>query len=126
MIKKTILAIDDSLIVLKQLKSVLERNYNFKGASSGLAALKILDAERIDLVLLDLEMPIMDGFATLEAMKQRESMKNIPVVILTGNSQKQKVIKGIISGVAGYIVKPVDSEMLLKKLGDILDEDEAW
>jgi CheY-like chemotaxis protein len=126
MIKKTILAIDDSLIVLKQLKSILERTYNFKGVSSGLAALKVLDAERIDLVLLDLEMPIMDGFATLEAMRQRENMKDIPVVILTGNSQKQKVIKGITSGVAGYIVKPVDSEMLLKKLGDILGEDVFW
>ena len=53
-------------------------------------------------------------------------MKDVPVVILTGNSQKQKVIKGITSGVAGYIVKPVDSEMLLKKLGDILGEDTFW
>ena len=126
MMKKKILAIDDSAIALKQLQNILEKKFDFVGVTSGLAGLKRLDTEEFDLVLLDLEMPIMDGFATLEAMKQRENMKDVPVVILTGNSQKQKVIKGITSGVAGYIVKPVDSEMLLKKLGDILGEDTFW
>ncbi|MBQ9767116.1 MAG: response regulator [Lachnospiraceae bacterium] len=124
MLQQKILAIDDSVIVIKQLQSILEREYYFKGVTSGLAALKILDTEPVDLVLLDLEMPVMDGFATLTAIRQREHLKELPIVILTGNNHKQKVIKGITSGVAGYIVKPADSELLLEKIRNALKRNE--
>ena len=124
MLRQKILAIDDSVIVIKQLQSILEREYSFKGVTSGLAALKILDNESVDLVLLDLEMPVMDGFGTLAAIRQREHLKELPVIILTGNNHKQKVIKGITSGVAGYIVKPADSELLLEKIRNIFKRNE--
>ncbi|MBP3616634.1 MAG: response regulator [Lachnospiraceae bacterium] len=116
MLKKKILAIDDSAIVLKQLQNILDKKFDFVGVTSGLAALKRLDNEVFDLVLLDLEMPVMDGFATLTSIRQREVLKDIPIIILTGTRHKQKVIKGITSGVAGYIVKPADSEQLLAKI----------
>lgn len=124
MLQQKILAIDDSVIVIKQLQSILEREYHFKGVTSGLAALKILDNEAVDLVLLDLEMPVMDGFATLTAIRQREHLKELPIVILTGNNHKQKVIKGITSGVAGYVVKPADSELLMEKIRNVLKRNE--
>lgn len=116
MIKRRILAIDDSAIALKQLQNILEKKFDFVGVTSGLAGLKKLDAEPFDLVLLDIEMPVMDGFATLASIRQRESLKDIPVIILTGTRHKQKVIKGITSGVHGYIVKPADSEQLILKI----------
>lgn len=115
--KRRILAIDDSIIAIKQLQNILERMYEFKGVTSGLAALKYLeDDQKVDLILLDLEMPIMDGFATLTAIHQRDRFKDIPVIILTGNSHKPKVIRGITSGAVGYIVKPADSEQLMEKI----------
>lgn len=120
MIKQKILAIDDSAIVIKQLQNVLGQKYDFVGVTSGLAGLKRLDTEEFDLVLLDLEMPVMDGFATLASIRQREKLKDIPIVILTGTRHKQKVIKGITSGVAGYIVKPANSEQLIGKISAIL------
>lgn len=116
MLKKKILAIDDSAIALKQLQNILERQFEFVGVTSGLAGLKRLDNEVFDLVLLDIEMPVMDGFATLTSIRQREALKDLPIIILTGTRHKQKVIKGITSGVAGYIVKPADSEQLLMKI----------
>jgi len=116
MMKKKILAIDDSVIALKQLQNILEKKFEFVGATSGLAGLKRLDAEEFDLVLLDIEMPVMDGFATLTAIRQREALKDLPIIILTGTRHKQKVIKGITSGVHGYVVKPADSEMLVSKI----------
>lgn len=116
MLKKRILAIDDSAIALKQLQNILEREFEFVGVTSGLAGLKRLDNEVFDLVLLDIEMPVMDGFATLTSIRQRETLKDIPIIILTGTRHKQKVIKGITSGVAGYIVKPANSEQLLMKI----------
>ncbi|MBQ3028287.1 MAG: response regulator [Lachnospiraceae bacterium] len=116
MIKRRILAIDDSAIALKQLQNILEKKFDFVGVTSGLAGLKKLDAEPFDLVLLDIEMPVMDGFATLTSIRQRESLKDIPIIILTGTRHKQKVIKGITSGVHGYIVKPADSEQLILKI----------
>ena len=116
MVKKKILAIDDSVIALKQLQNILEKKFEFAGATSGLAGLKRLDSEHFDLVLLDIEMPVMDGFATLTSIRQRESLKDIPIIILTGTRHKDKVIKGITSGVHGYVVKPADSELLISKI----------
>lgn len=116
MTKKRILAIDDSAIVIKQLQNILGQKYEFEGATSGLAGLKRLDTVAFDLVLLDLEMPVMDGFATLASIRQRDNLKDLPIIILTGTRQKQKVIKGVTSGVAGYIVKPANSEQLIAKI----------
>lgn len=116
MTKKRILAIDDSAIVIKQLQNILGQKYEFEGATSGLAGLKRLDTVAFDLVLLDLEMPVMDGFATLASIRQRDNLKELPIIILTGTRQKQKVIKGVTSGVAGYIVKPANSEQLIAKI----------
>ena len=116
MMKKKILAIDDSVIALKQLQNILEKKFEFVGATSGLAGLKRLDAEEFDLVLLDIEMPVMDGFATLTSIRQREKLRDLPIITLTGTRHKEKVVKGITSGVAGYIVKPADSEQLVAKI----------
>lgn len=116
MVKKRILAIDDSIIALKQLQNILEKKFEFAGATSGLAGLKRLDSETFDLVLLDIEMPVMDGFATLTSIRQRERLKDLPIIILTGTRHKDKVIKGITSGVHGYVVKPADSELLISKI----------
>lgn len=116
MTKKRILAIDDSAIVIKQLQNILGQKYEFEGATSGLAGLKRLDTVAFDLVLLDLEMPVMDGFATLASIRQRDNLKELPIIILTGTRHKQKVIKGVTSGVAGYIVKPANSEQLIAKI----------
>ena len=116
MMKKKILAIDDSAIALKQLQNILEKKFDFVGVTSGLAGLKRLDTEEFDLVLLDIEMPVMDGFATLTSIRQREKLKDLPIIILTGTRHKDKVIRGITSGVHGYIVKPVDSEQLVLKI----------
>lgn len=122
MIKRKVLAIDDSVIALKQLQNILEAKYEFAGVTSGLAGLKRLDAEEFDLILLDIEMPVMDGFATLSSIRQRDKLKDLPVIILTGTRHKDKVIKGITSGVSGYIVKPAKSEQLLAKIEAALEE----
>lgn len=120
MIKKRILAIDDSAIALKQLQNILDKEFEFVGVTSGLAGLKRLDNEVFDLVLLDIEMPVMDGFATLTSIRQRENLRDLPIIILTGTRHKEKVVKGITSGVAGYIVKPADSEQLVAKIESAL------
>lgn len=120
MLKKKILAIDDSVIALKQLQNILEDKYEFVGVTGGLAGLKRLDNEAFDLVLLDIEMPVMDGFATLTSIRQRETLRDLPIIILTGTRHKEKVIKGITSGVEGYIVKPANSEQLLAKIESVL------
>ncbi|MBQ8799427.1 MAG: response regulator [Lachnospiraceae bacterium] len=121
MLKKKILAIDDSAIALKQLQNILESKYDFVGVTGGLAGLKRLDNEAFDLVLLDIEMPVMDGFATLTSIRQRMNLRDLPIIFLTGTRHKEKVIKGITSGVEGYIVKPANSEQLLAKIDAVLN-----
>lgn len=122
--QRKILAIDDSIIVLKQLQNILESRYSFQGVTSGINALKILDNERIDLVLLDLQMPVMDGFSVLTAIRQREKLKDLPVIILTMDGHKDKVVQGILSGVAGYVVKPVNSTQLIERIEKCMDTGE--
>ncbi len=123
--QKKILAIDDSIIVLKQLQNILESQYEFQSTTSGINGLKILDNEKIDLVLLDLQMPVMDGFAVLTAIRQREKLKTLPVIILTMDGRKDKVVQGILSGVSGYVVKPVNSAQLLDRIEKclVMEED---
>ncbi len=122
--QKKILAIDDSIIVLKQLQSILEPQYEFQSATSGINGLKILDNEKIDLVLLDVQMPEMDGFEVLTEIRKREKHKDLPVIILTMDGHKEKVVQGILSGVAGYVVKPVHSIQLLERIEKCLGKEE--
>ncbi|MDD6035425.1 MAG: response regulator [Lachnospiraceae bacterium] len=124
MVRKRILAIDDSVVTLKQLQNILEKKYDLVTAASGVSGLKHLDNELFDLVLLDLEMPVMDGFATLTTIRQRDYLKDIPVIILTGTRNKQDVLRGITNGVIGYIVKPINSQMLLEKIELCFGEEE--
>jgi two-component system, chemotaxis family, chemotaxis protein CheY len=74
----------------------------------------------IDLVISDWEMPKMDGLALLKKIRQNESIKNIPFIILTANDKKEHVLKAVQAGIDNYIVKPVDPETLQVKINQTL------
>ena len=117
--KKRIVAVDDSNVVLKTLKNVLdEEGYEFHPFSTGTRALEYLEQrERIpDLIILDIEMPIMNGYDVLARIKKIPHLRHIPVIFLTSNNQKKEVMKAVTDGVKDYVVKPIDKEVLVKKL----------
>lgn len=103
---ETILIVEDSLLQAQALERILEGAYQVQLCSEGRQALKAVEQLRPSLILLDIIMPGMDGFAVLEALKQNERVKDIPVILITGLSDTKNEEKGLLLGAVDYIIKP--------------------
>jgi two-component system, chemotaxis family, chemotaxis protein CheY len=109
-----ILLIDDSSVIRLMLKSLLKQ-YNFTEiveANSGLQGIELIKKGPIDLILLDLHMPEMDGLEVLQALKKNPDWKNIPVIIVSSDSEKETIGEGMKLGAVSYITKPFRNEGL--------------
>jgi two-component system, sensor histidine kinase and response regulator len=114
-----ILLVDDREDNLTSMEVVLEKEgYTFSKATSGKDALKILlKEEDFSLILLDVKMPIMDGYETAELIYQREKLKNIPIIFITAHDYEEtKVFKGYQIGAVDYIRKPFNPQILRSKV----------
>ena len=109
---KSILIVDDNLVSLKQISAQLAKNYDVSLAKSGELALQICAQEKPDLILLDVEMPEMDGFATLARLKADPQLTHIPVIFLTGNHDAATEVKCLESGAIDFITKPANIDIL--------------
>jgi putative two-component system response regulator len=109
---KSILIVDDNLVSLKQISAQLTQVYEVSLAKSGELALRICAQERPDLILLDVEMPGMDGFETISRLKDDPRLKDIPVIFLTGNNDSATEVKCLESGAMDFIAKPANSDIL--------------
>lgn len=104
--KRTILAVDDENDILLILKTSLKDDFTVETASSGAEALAKIDAKVPDLVILDMMMPEMDGMAVLEEIRRNSSSAAVPVIFLTGVSDKKKIKEALNKGTQYYIIKP--------------------
>lgn len=118
--KKKIMLVDDSALLLRSMKSMLEKYYDISLAKSGEQALKMIPRENPDLVLLDYEMEGMDGRCTFEAMKEDEDMQLIPVVFLTSVADRKSIYSVLKSRPDGYILKPPDKEKIMETIEEVL------
>ena len=107
--RNTVLVVDDQEINVDILSSMLEDTYNVHSAFNGQEALEILDKADVDLVFLDLQMPVMDGFETLENIKKDNRFRNLPVIFLTSETDSFSEARGLTLGAVDYIRKPYDS-----------------
>ena len=119
--KKCILAVDDAAFILSRITDGLEKHYNMITVNSGARALKYLDKNKPDLILLDIRMPIRDGFEILREIRSMEDRADIPVIMLTAMEDKQSVMKGIELGVCDYVLKPFTPDDLLARVQRILN-----
>lgn len=122
---KKVMVVDDSAIMLRSMKSILERHYKICLAKSGEKALKMIPEEQPDVILLDYEMEGMDGKATFEIIRSDERMKHIPVIFLTGVSEREKICSVLKSRPNGYILKPPDEQLILDTIEKALNEVQA-
>ncbi len=111
---KCILVVDDDEMNLKRTKMILEKHYEVILAKSGERALDLLKTERVDLILLDIEMPGMNGIETFGRLKGRYDQ--IPVIFLTASGDEDDVLSAIKLGAANYIKKPFLPRDLLKRI----------
>ena len=115
--KNTVLIVDDNPNNLKVVAGVLkEEGYDFRMAKSGAQALKVLEKIKPDLILLDIQMPEMDGFETCKRIKADESNEAIPVIYLTANTDTESINKAFKSGGVDFVTKPFNSEELLARI----------
>lgn len=119
----TVLLVDDRPENLVALAAILEPlGHRLLRATSGQEALRHLLAEEVDLILLDVRMPGMDGFETARQIKERERTSDIPIVFLTAyGDDASAVAAGISSGAVDYLAKPVDATLLRAKAQVLID-----
>jgi DNA-binding NtrC family response regulator len=109
-----IMLVDDEEGFLSTTKNVLERKgINVTTAMSGSEALEKLTQEKIDVVILDVKMPGMDGVSALKAIKGRYS--SVEVIMLTGHGTVESALEGLRSGASDYLTKPIDIDELVAK-----------
>ncbi|MDD6070414.1 MAG: response regulator [Clostridiales bacterium] len=111
-----ILAIDDNTVNLATLEQELKDKYEVIPMISGRRAIKYLYCEKVDLILLDVQMPVMDGVETLREIRNMENGITVPVIFLTAMKDKDTVIEGSKLGIMDYITKPFDVEDLTSRI----------
>lgn len=113
--KNRILLVDDSIKNLQVVMSIL-KEYNVIYAQGGEKALELLKNDTFDLILLDVIMPGLDGYAVCKEIKSNEKTKNIPVIFLTVKDEEKDILKGFDLGAIDYIVKPFHAQVLIRKV----------
>lgn len=119
-VRRKIMIVDDSAMLLRSVKASLDKEYTVYVATSGEQALTMVSKRQPDLILLDYEMPGMDGKMTYEILKSQDETKDIPVVFLTSMSDKEHIYSILETRPAGYILKPPDRDRLFQTIEDVL------
>ena len=114
---KKILVVDDEPVIVENLEANLkERGYEVLTAGNGKAGLKEAQSKAPDLILLDVNMPKMDGFKVLEELKKNKKTRDIPVIMLTAEKTQDDIIRGIQGNAEKYLTKPFQTEQVLKEV----------
>lgn len=121
-LKKRVMVIDDNPLLLRNMKHLLEKRYQVFIATSGEKALEFIPKKKPDIILLDYEMPGMDGRETFMKIKENPDTRNIPVLFLTGISDKAHIYAALELEPAGYILKPAAEEKLFSQIEQALIE----
>lgn len=111
--RKHVLVVDDDPMMLKVIKEHLHDKYDVATAVSGKIAQKFLETKKTNLVLLDYEMPVENGAEVLTKIRENPLLEDLPVLFLTGITDKDKVRQALMLKPQGYLLKPIDKEKLL-------------
>ncbi len=120
--KPTILVVDDMTTTLLLLHDLLKDTYEVKIAKSGTKALEILESPNdIDLILLDIEMPDINGYEVCKRIKNNETIKNIPIIFITGRTSQEDEEYGLNLGAIDYITKPFNKAIVKLRIKNYLN-----
>ncbi len=129
--KRSLLIVDDQVANIRLLAAVLEDSYALFIATTGEKALEIAEKRDIDLVLLDVVMPGMDGYEACRRLKSNEKTKDIPVIFVTAMNDVEDETRGFDVGGVDFITKPfsppkvrarIETYLELKRMRDLLEE----
>ncbi len=118
------LVVDDFSTMRRIVRGLLKEMgcHNVAEAEDGAAALGLLKVQHFDFVVSDINMPNMNGFELLKAIKAEETLRHLPVLMVTAEARKEDIVLAAQSGAAGYIVKPFSKATLEEKVQRILQK----
>jgi two-component system alkaline phosphatase synthesis response regulator PhoP len=120
---KTILVADDEPNIVISLEYLLKREgYTVVVAHNGQEALDAMAAQRPDLVLLDVMMPVKTGFEVCQEVRASDALKHTKILMLTAKGRDTDMVKGLALGANGYMTKPFSTHDLVQKVADLLSE----
>ncbi|CAD5966237.1 Response regulator MprA [Planktothrix tepida] len=119
--KSTILAVDDSIPMQKLIKQILENHYHLILANNTIEALTVLHQESIDLMLLDISMPGIDGLELCRILRGLPNFNHLPIIMLTARDEIQDQVKGKLSGATEYLTKPFCKNKLIDTIDQLLN-----
>ena len=118
----TILVVDDVMTMRRIVRNIL-RDLQFKNiidAEDGAVAVRILETQKVDLIVSDWNMPVMTGLELLKWVRANEVTKDVPFLMVTAEAQKDNIMEALKAKVSGYMVKPFTPQSLAEKLQRIL------
>ncbi len=114
---ETVLVVEDSIVTRTMLAGLLkQQNYNVVTAKSGEEALTLLQEEEINLILLDIIMPEMDGYTICEKIKEDRQFESLPVIFISSLDETEDIVKGFAAGGVDYIIKPFRQAEVLARV----------
>lgn len=119
--KKRVLVVDDNAGMLRNVKTMLEDYYDISVAPSGVKAMAMIGKRMPDVILLDYEMPVVDGRQTMEMIRAEEEYSHIPILFLTGVNDREHIQSVIALRPAGYLLKPPVRETLVAAINKALE-----
>ncbi|MBF0377859.1 MAG: two-component system response regulator [Desulfamplus sp.] len=118
--KSKILVVDDNEFNIHLIASILKDKYTLNVAMNGKDALKSVQQDKPDIILLDVMMPVMDGYEVCRELKINSNTKDIPVIFLTALSEEEDEMRGLDLGAVDYIVKPINPKLVEKRISNHL------
>ena len=118
--RKKIIIVDDNVSYLSMVRKLLKSFYEIYPAPSAEVLFKVMEKFIPDLVLLDVNMPVMNGFEAIKIMKESPRYKDIPVIFLTAKDDEASASKGLELGAADYITKPFFGSLLHRRIMNVL------
>lgn len=116
---KRILVVEDQELNMDLLVQLLEDEYEVLTATDGAAGIELAEREQPDLILMDLSLPVIDGWEATRRIKANDSLKHTPIIALTAHAMKGNAEKALACGCDGYMTKPLDEDALFEKLDQL-------
>lgn len=120
--KRTVMVVDDVPIIIKQIVNILRGDYQVIVATNGAEALETATSQSIDLILLDVVMPEMDGFEVCRQLKKKEETCRIPIVFVTAETSEEEIAFGLSLGAHYYLTKPIQPKAIRAVIASALSD----
>ncbi|MGD8553477.1 MAG: response regulator [Anaerolineales bacterium] len=118
---KKILIVEDVEINLELLVQLLEDKYHLINTSDGKSGVELAQTERPDLIIMDMSLPILDGWSATREIRSNEDTAHIPIIALSAHAMETQKQKALAAGCSAYLTKPIDEELLFLTLDQLMD-----